>query len=70
MKRAALIWVGIALAGIAAGLVVSIFQSKNYVAGPVLAAVFAAAAWRTWYLAGRRATAVPGEQERTRPWER
>lgn len=51
MKRAALIWFGIVLAGIAAGFVVSIFQSKNYVGGPTLAALFAAAAWRTWYMA-------------------
>jgi hypothetical protein len=70
MKRAAMIWIGIVLAGIAAAFVVSIFQSKNYVGGPILATVFAAAAWRTWYLAGRRAIAVPGEQDRARPWER
>lgn len=52
MKRMTLIWIGVVLAMIAGGFIVSIFQSGNHVGGPILAAVFAAAAWRTWYLAG------------------
>lgn len=52
MKRTGLVWFGIVLAGIAVGAVVSIFQSRNYVGGPILAALFGAGALRAWYLAG------------------
>lgn len=47
-----MIWIGIVLAMIGLGAVVSIFQSHNVVGGPILAVIFLAAAWRTWYLAG------------------
>lgn len=52
MKKALLVWIGFVLALIAVAFAVSIFQSRNYVGGPVLAVVFAAAAGRTWHLAG------------------
>lgn len=52
MKRTALIWLGIALFGLAAGAVVSIFQSDNYVGGSIMAALFGAGAFRAWYVAG------------------
>jgi hypothetical protein len=54
VKRGALIWFGILLAGIAAGAVVSIFQSHNTVGGPIVAAIFGAGAFRAWWLAGER----------------
>lgn len=54
MRRGALIWFGIVLMGIAAGAVVSIFQSHNYVGGPILAVLFGAGAVRAWHLAGAR----------------
>lgn len=60
MNRALKIWIGGVLALIAAAFVASIFLSDNYVGGPLLAAVFAAAAWRTWSLAG--APKSPGIQ--------
>lgn len=60
MKKALLIWVGFVLASIAVAFAVSVFQSKNYVGGPILAAVFAAAAGRTWYLAGDSAKPPTG----------
>jgi hypothetical protein len=52
MKKSFMIWIGIVLAFIAAGAIASIFVADNYVGGPVIAAIFAAAALRTWYLAG------------------
>ena len=52
MKRAALIWFGIAMAGVAAGGIVSIFTSDNYVGGPIIGVIFGAGALRAWFLAG------------------
>ncbi len=42
----------VALGVIAAAAVVSIFTSHNYVGGPIVAVIFAAAAARCWYLGG------------------
>jgi hypothetical protein len=52
MKKFLMIWFGIALMGLAAGAVTSIFRSANYVGGPILALICGAAAFRVWYLAG------------------
>lgn len=52
MKKALLIWVGFVLAFIAVGAVVGGIKFGGGVASYVVAAIFAAAAWRTWYLAG------------------
>lgn len=62
MKKFLMIWFGIALAGIAAGAIVSIFQSRNYIGGPIMAAVFGAGALRAWYMAGG-STKPPTEVE-------
>jgi hypothetical protein len=61
MKRAGLTWFGIVLAFIAAGAITSIFVADNYVGGPIVAAIFAAGAWRAWYLAGEPSTKPPTE---------
>jgi len=45
-------WAAGVLAVCAIGAVISIFQSHNYIGGPIVAAVFAAAAARCWYLGG------------------
>lgn len=52
MKKFLMIWLGIALFGLAAGAVVSIFRSANYIGGPIMAVLLGAAAFRVWYLAG------------------
>lgn len=52
MKRTALIWLGIALFGLAAGAVVSVFRGHNYIGGPIVAALLGAGAFRAWYMAG------------------
>lgn len=40
----------VALGAIAAAAIASIFVSHNYVGGPIVAAIFGAAAARCWYL--------------------
>jgi hypothetical protein len=52
MKKFLMIWFGIALMGLAAGAVASIFRAHNYIGGPILALILGAAAFRVWYLAG------------------
>jgi hypothetical protein len=52
MKKFLMIWFGIALFGLAAGAVASIFRMHNYIGGPIMAALLGAAAFRVWYMAG------------------
>lgn len=52
MKKFLMIWFGIALFGLAAGAVVSIFRMHNVIGGAITAVIFGAAAFRVWYLAG------------------
>jgi hypothetical protein len=59
VKKFLMIWFGIALFGIAAGAVVSIFRMHNYVGGPIMAALFGAAAFRVWYMAGEARSPRP-----------
>jgi hypothetical protein len=47
-----MIWFGIALMGLAAGAIVSIFRMHNVIGGAITAVLFGAAAFRVWYLAG------------------
>lgn len=54
MKRAVLIWIGTVLAMVAAGAIVGAVKFGGGAGGYVVAVLFAAAAWRTWYLAGER----------------
>ena len=62
MKKFLMIWFGIALFGLAAGAVVSIFRSDNYIGGPILAVLLGAGAFRVWYMAGD-STKPPTEVE-------
>lgn len=52
MKKALLVWIGFVLAFVAAGAVVGGIKFGGGVGSYVVAAIFAAAAWRTWRLAG------------------
>lgn len=63
MKKFLMIWFGIALMGLAAGAVTSIFRSANYIGGPILALILGAAAFRVWYKAGEPSTKPPTEVE-------
>jgi membrane associated rhomboid family serine protease len=51
MKRLVLIWIGIALAGLAVGGFVSAVKFDNAIGGTITGVIFGAAAWRTWYIA-------------------
>lgn len=54
MGRTLKIWIGIVLAFIAAGALVGAIKFGGGAGGYAVAALFGAAAWRTWYLAGDR----------------
>jgi hypothetical protein len=64
MKKALKIWIGIVLAVIAAGAAVGAVigdqGTSGRVGSGVIAALFAAAALRTWYLAGESAKPPTG----------
>jgi hypothetical protein len=63
MKKFLMIWFGIALMGLAAGAVVSIFRMHNVIGGAITAVIFGAAAFRVWYMAGEPSTKPPTEVE-------
>lgn len=70
MKKPLLILLAIWLGFAAAGSVVGAIKFGGGVGGLILAAVLAAASWRTWYLATAGGAKNPGldDPEHERPW--